>query len=144
MIAALLLSQVIVPAGPSTALEPATGWQCSYVAGDGTQFKLSGVFPDFPVGSPANVPLQSEIGGDGPAFLRGKKPVNSYDPENGQRKYQVSFADSKGDRYNLNFQFAERGETPADITQWISSEQRLTVYASGNCVADFNPGQKSQ
>jgi hypothetical protein len=144
IVALLALSQVTIPAGPSVAVEPATGWQCHYAGGEGGNFHLSGVFPEFPVGSPANVSLPTQIEGDGPAFLLGTKTVNSYSPKDGKRQYQVSFSDVKGDRYNLNFLFAASGETPADITHWKSAEQRLVTFATGTCAADFNPAQDSK
>jgi hypothetical protein len=145
MIAALLaLSQVTIPAGPSVAVEPATGWQCHYADDEGGNFHLSGVFPEFPAGSPSNVSLPTQIDGAGPAFLLGTKKVNSYSPKDGKRQYQVSFSDATGDRYNLNFLFAASGETPTDITHWKSAEQRLVTFAAGTCVADFNPVQDSK
>jgi hypothetical protein len=141
MIVALILSQVVVPAGPSEAIEPATGWQCSYSSTDGSKFELSGIFPEFPVGSPANKPLPTMITGTGPAFLLGNKEVNSFNPVNGTRHYQVSFSDNGGDRYNLNFQFEQSKATAVDITHWMTKKQRLVTYAKGKCVADFNPQQ---
>ncbi|MBL0923939.1 MAG: hypothetical protein IBJ12_05665 [Sphingomonadaceae bacterium] len=144
MITALFLAPAIVSAGPSTAVEPATGWQCQYTAADGSSFKLSGFFPEFPKGSPANIAKLSQIDGNAPEFLRGRKPVKSYEPKNGDRFYQVSFADANGDRYNLNFQFSETKEMPTDITHWISKEQKLVTMASGKCSADFNPEHKSE
>lgn len=141
MILAPLLAQLIVPAGPSEAVEPATGWQCSYLSADGSKFELSGVFPEFAVGSAANTPLPTIITGTGPAFMLGRKNVNSYNPVDGNRRYQVSFSDNKGDRFNLNFQFAQSKATSADITHWMAQEQRLVTYAKGKCVADFNPPQ---
>lgn len=141
MIVALILSQVAVPAGPSEVIEPATGWQCSYTSTDGSKFELFGIFPEFPVGSPANTPLPANITGTGPAFLLGNKEVNSFNPVKGNRRYQVSFSDNRGDRYNLNFEFAQSKTTAVDITHWMTKEQRLVTFAKGKCVADFNPRQ---
>ncbi len=139
MIAGLLLAEVVTLGGASETVEPATSWRCSYVTSGGDAFNLSGSFPEFPKGSPANKPMPSMIGGTGPAFLLGEKPVNSFKPENGKRIYQVSFSDRNGDRFNLNFKFAEKSESRADITHWLAKEQRLVTYAKGTCVSDFHP-----
>ena len=141
MIAAILLAQITTLAGPRLQSDPATGWKCRYKTLSGEMFELSGLFPEFPKGSPTNSPVATVVMGNGPAVFLGQKPVDAFTPRRGHRVYQISFTVQSGDRYNLNFEFASKGETSVNITHWQSKEQRLVTYANGRCLADFDPSR---
>ncbi len=133
------MMQTVAP--PISEARPATSWSCDFLDSAGKSFALKGEFGEAPVGTDPNADLPTEIGGNGPAFLIGKKGFNAFDSLRDARRYQVTARAPDGANYNLNFLFMRGEEGLAYITRYTpnaaTGRGSLTAYATGSCKSVF-------
>jgi hypothetical protein len=141
LIAAAQTMQTLAP--PITEARPATGWSCDFLDSAGNSFALKGEFDEAPVGTDPNADLPTVIGGNGPAFLTGKKGFNAFDSRPDARRYQVTTRSPDGSNYNLSFLFMRDEEGLAYITRYVpnptTGRGSLTAFATGSCKSTFKP-----
>ena len=143
MIALLIAAQVMVETlapGIAQAVPP-TSFNCGLQASDGTKFNVSGITPEFPVGSDPNaskfVTLQST---HAEAFQK-RVGVTPGDAAGWFREFHVYSGYPGVPQYTLNLMLRREGASIAYVTRYLSDGRQVPYeyYAVGICNANFAP-----
>jgi hypothetical protein len=147
----LLLAQAVVhmPAPGIARTIPATGWNCSLQAADGTKFAVAGIAPEFPAGSDPNASKFMTVQSTHSEAFRDRVGITPRDASEWFRDFQVASGIPGNAQYMLNLMLRREGASIAYATRYVSDGRRVPYeyYAVGLCTANFAPpvgGEKGQ
>ena len=147
MIVLLALTQVMHTLAPPIAQEvPATAWNCSFQAADGSKFTVAGITPVFPVGWEPNASKSITVQSTHPEAFQKTVAITLGEGGEWFREFQVRSGYPGVPQYTLNLMLRKEGASIAYVTRFLSDGRQVPYeyHAVGLCTADFAPAPPAE
>ena len=135
----LFAQSLITGAGGIPQAVPPTQFACNMMAGDGSQFTVSGITPEFPKGWDPNSSKFVTIASTHPEAFQGTVGIDPGDAGEWFREFQVSALTKTGVRYTLQLMLRREGTSIAHATRYESTGKPIPYeyHSVGLCRAGF-------